>query len=52
MLGATFYPFHPLHLGDLLMVGPVVSILAPNINVLMPVTWVPYDFFHFIIGGW
>lgn len=50
-LGGTFHSLH-LHLGDLLVAGLVVSTLAPDVNVLTPVMWVPLDFLHFIVGGW
>jgi len=41
-----------LHLGDLLMVSPVVFALTLDVDVLgsLP-SWVPLDLFHFVIRG-
>jgi hypothetical protein len=45
-------PLHPvclLDLGDLFMAGPVVSTLAPNIDMLASIVGAPLDLFHLIV---
>jgi hypothetical protein len=49
VFGGSFHPVYLLDLSDLLMVIPVVSTLAPDINMLAPVTRIPLDLFHLLV---
>jgi len=50
-LGSALYPLRLLDLGDLFVTSPVVSTLAPYIDVLVAIVGTRLDLLHFIVGG-
>jgi len=51
VLGSALYPLRLLDLGDLLVAGLVVPMLAPYIDVLATIAGTPLDLLHFVVGG-
>ena len=47
--GSLLHPLYLLHLINFFMASPVVSTLAPDINMLAPVTRVPLDLLHLVV---
>jgi hypothetical protein len=51
VLGSTLYPLQLLDLGDVLVVGPVVPMLVPYVDVLATIVGTTLYLLHIVVGG-